>query len=71
MSEEMERRVAQLEDRVEALEKAFNAVLAHPAPGAVTFQISPLLPPPLKSDGSLDINAMVTPLCWSGLSGWC
>ena len=70
MSEEMEKRVAELEDRVATLEKALDAALAHPAPGAVTFQIPPLFPPPLKSDGSLDINAMVDPHCWTGLS-WC
>lgn len=70
MSEEMERRVAQLEDRVEALEKALDAALAHPAPGAVTFQIPPVFPPSLKRDGTLDIKAMVEPWNWTGLS-WC
>ena len=68
--EELEQRCEQLEDRVEALEEALVAAVARPAPETVTFQIPPMMPNPVRSDGTLDIRAMVEPWNWTGLNGF-
>ena len=68
--EELEERCEQLESRVEALEKALVASVARPAERQAMFQIPPMMPNPVRSDGTLDIRAMVEPWNWTGLNGF-
>ena len=68
--EELEERCEQLEDRLEALEKALVVAQARPAERQVMFQIPPMMPNPVRSDGTLDIKAMVEPWNWTGLNGF-
>ena len=68
--EELEQRCEQLEDRVATLEKALGAALARPAERQVMFQVPPMMPNPVRSDGTLDIRTMVEPWNWTGLNGF-
>jgi len=68
--EELEQRCAELEDRISALEKDLVAALARPSERPVMFQIPPMMPNPVRSDGTLDIRVMVEPWNWTGLNGF-
>lgn len=68
--EELEERCEQLESRVEALEEALVAALARPEKTVVIQMPQPIVPNPVRSDGTFDIRAMVEPWNWTGLNGF-